>query len=112
MRALAAMLTASYRQRRRSALPAPRLMVPVRTALIPVVGYPVITAALVYVVAAHPNVLVAAPLPEPRCPHKADLGRRNRLNTHRWWRHVDIDGDSGRGDGRCGDRSCSHHQAQ
>src|ERR1700690_1618661 len=72
------------------------VMVPVRSALFPAVRHPVVASALADPAATHPNVLVSAPLPISRRPHKTYARRRHNLNANRRRCDVDINGYSRR----------------
>lgn len=66
-----------------SALPVATLMVPMRTALIPTIGNPVVATTLVDIVARSPDVSAIAPLPESRRPHESDARFRDGLDADR-----------------------------
>src|SRR5580658_5914385 len=83
------------------ALPVSRLMVPVRTPLVPAIGNPVIAAPLAHPVSGDPDVRMIAPLPETRRPNVTDARRRYHLDANRRRSDVDVDadGDTGRCNG-------------
>src|SRR5579863_7279805 len=79
------------------ALPASRLMVPVRTALFPAIGNPVIAAPLAHPTSRDPDVRMIAPLPVTRRPDITDARRRYDLDANRRRRDVDVDADGDAG---------------
>src|SRR5579863_2102650 len=73
------------------ALPVSRLMVPMRTPLVPAIGNPVIAAPLAHPVSGDPDVRMIAPLPETRRPNVTDARRRYHLDANRRRSDVDVD---------------------
>jgi NodT family efflux transporter outer membrane factor (OMF) lipoprotein len=96
----------------RLALPMAPLMVPVRTALVPTIGHPVVAVALMHVVTGHPDVCATPPFPKSRRPDESGARFGDRLDAYRRRRHVHIDDDTGRCNGRRRDTARGHHQAQ
>src|ERR1700722_15647919 len=94
-----------------SALPMTSFVVPMRSALLPTVGNPVIPPALTDPTTWNPHVFVATVLPKSRCPNKAHTRRRHSFHTHRRRCNIDVDGHSGRRNGGCGYRTRRHAQS-
>jgi hypothetical protein len=67
----------------RLALPVARLVVPMRSALFPAGGNPMIPRALTHPTAWDPDMLVSAPFPEPRRPNEAYARSRQMQSSVR-----------------------------
>ena len=87
-------------------VPAAALEDPAAVALFPAVRMPVVAAAIAFVVALGPHVVVAAPVPVSRDPYVSRAPRGNHLVTRGGRRDVHMEPHVGRGrKGKDADRS-------